>query len=428
VKIPPVSYTGLAQPAKRAPVFYPAASAPLWSDQGVSMAGPPGPLRGSEAIPGWIAGYEAQLGLSPDKLQVRAAERKAGGAAMLYRMYPLLFQEDLRGAYRAAAQLLPDPGPRVTLAGDCHLGNFGTLRHQDGETLWSLNDYDQVAPGPVESDLCRAGVSLLLLCQQHDWGESRGRKLLEQMLEGYAEGLREPAAVLGLTRKEAADPVAGLIKKAEKRTQEELLSKWAEPTAHGFRFKLNEEVRPLEPEQNRRLDELLARLGCKDVQVLDRAARSDAGGSSLGLERYYVLAQRRGESLPRVVEFKQVLPCALTSPSPDPKTADAGLLEQGFASLGAPRDLWHATLPSNDGVYLVRERQRARDSLKLEKLDKDEASGLARQVGSVLGRAHSRSAKAVQGWMAGREDAVLESLLRFSAAYALQMAQDAQTL
>lgn len=397
-------------------------------DTHLAASGAPGPLRGSEHIPRWVDDYESRLRLSPEKLALRRTELMAGGATMLYRMLPLLFQEDLRGAYKAASQLLPQPGPIVTLAGDCHLGNFGTLRHQDGETLWSLNDFDQVAPGPVESDLCRAGASLLLLSRQQGWSEEESQGMVQALVSGYSDTLKHPGPILGLARKQALEPVAGLIKKAEKRTQEELLSKWAEPTSAGFRFKLSSEIQALDPAQSARVDKLLQALSWKDVAVLDRASRTDAGGSSLGLERYYVLAQSAGESLPRVVELKQVLPCALASDSPDPAGADADLLRNGFTALHAPRDRWHAVVQSDDGVYLVRERQRARDSLKPEKLKAADGTSVARQMGQILGQAHAGHAERVRGWMHGQKDVLAQNLYRFSAAYAEQMAQDLQTL
>lgn len=386
------------------------------------------PLRDSEQFPEWLQHYERDLRLSPEALEMRRKALHKGGAAMLYRMFPLRFQEDLRGPYADAARLLPKAGPVVTLAGDGHLGNFGTLRHGDGPVLWTLNDYDQVASGPVESDLCRAGASLALLCREKGWDKQDFSAILRAFLDGYQGGLSARRGVLGLSRKEASEPVAGLIKKADKRTQEELLSRYTTLESGGLRFQRNDSLHPLQAEQQQRLDDLLQRADWKGVQVLDTAVRTDAGGSSLGLERYYVLARRGNQGLARIIEVKQVLPCALTCSTADPREADPDLLRDGYTLLHAPKDEWLKVLPADNGVYLIRERQRARDSLDVEKLGRHEARRLAEQMGLVLGEAHGGSAREIRAWLEGRQEQLAERLEDFSLSYASQMAQDFQAV
>lgn len=395
------------------------------------------PLRPSQQLNEWRNDYESRLGVSSQATSARLQALQKGGAEMLYRMYPLLFQQDLQGAYQELARLLPEKGPRIALAGDCHLGNFGTLRHENRDLLWSLNDYDQVGKGSPESDLCRAGASLLLLCQHQGWSPSVGRDLIEAFTHQYSKHIEEycreaPAGPLGLTKAAAQEPVHGLLKKAERHTQEELLAKWTEISAQGsLKFKIGPDLHKLDEAQNRRLTDLLDEIQLPArVTILDRCCRLDAGGSSMGLERYYVLAQREGESLPTLLELKQVLPCALAGSDPDPKKCDAQLLKDGFQWLSAPKDPWQKVVRADNGVYLVRERQRARDSLKTEKLNRDEAHKLAKQLGQVLAQAHAHggSPAKIQEWLNGREKQLSESLLDFSSSYAAQMTQDYQAL
>ncbi|MBT9586480.1 DUF2252 family protein [bacterium] len=393
----------------------------------------PGPQRDSAPLTSWRKNYEAELGLEPKLTKLRKQALEDGGPEMLYRMYPLLFQQDLQGPYQAMAQLLPEKGPKIALAGACHLGNFGTLRNANQEVLWSLNDYDQVGKGRVESDLCRAAASLTLLCKTRGWDKKTAQKLVEEFTDRYCQGIeaRPQEAVLGLDKESAREPVHALIKKAEKRTQEDLLAKWAQPEGDGFKFKLGDDLHPLEPEQSDRLQRLLDEVRLPStVNVLDQCCRWDAGGSSMGLERYYILVQKDGESLPVIVELKQVLPCALGTSDPDPKNCDAELLRKGFKWMGAPKDHWQRVIQGDNGVYLMRERQRARDSLKSEDIREEDADKLARQIGKVLAQAHCNGGKAdkISDWIDGQKKLLSDNLYDFAHSYSLQMTQDFQEL
>ena len=397
----------------------------------------PGPQRSSQDLLRWRQDYESQLGLNTHALTLRTSALKKGGAEMLFRMYPLLFQQDLRGPYQALAQLLPEKGPQIALAGDCHLGNFGTLRNQNRDLVWSLNDYDQVGQGCPESDLCRAGTSLLLLCHQRGWGKSVAGDLVETLSHHYSKQIRQycevpPARVLGIHKDEAQEPIQALMKKAERRTQEDLLSKWTEMSLQGeLKFNTGKDLHKLDETQDQRLDDLLKEIRLPaTVKILDRCCRWDAGGSSLGLERYYLLVQKQGESLPTVLELKQVLPCALATSDADPNKCDPQLLQDGFKWLGAPKDNWQRVVRGDNGVYLMRERQRARDALKTEELSSDEARKLAKQLARVLAQAHANGASPsrLRDWIDGREKQMGANLLKFSSCYAEQVEQDYQAL
>lgn len=425
--------------AHRTPAPEVAAGQPQESSQisGHFKLGAPGPQRSSHDLSNWRQNYESRLGLSERALASRRSALQEGGPEMLYRMYPLLFQQDWQGPYQTLAQLLPQKGPEIALTGDCHLGNFGTLRHQNRELVWSLNDYDQVGKGTPESDLGRAGASFLLLCRQKGWSQSVAADLIETLTRNYSRQINEycqtpPAPVLGIQKQEAQDPIHSLLKKAERRTQEELLSKWTEMGRQGaLQFQVGDTLHKLDATQDGRVSRLLEEIRLPaNVKVLDRCCRWDAGGSSLGLERYYLLVQREGDSLPILLELKQVLPCALNTADPDPKKCDAQLLQEGFGWLGAPKDSWQQVVRGDNGVYLLRERQRARDSLKVEKLDSDEAHKLAKQLGKVLAQAHANGANpnSLREWVGGREKLLAENLLNFSSSYAAQMVQDFEAL
>jgi uncharacterized protein (DUF2252 family) len=304
--------------------------------------------------------------------------------------------------------------------------------HQGETLLWSLNDFDQTGKGRVESDLCRIGASLALLAHQKDWDNEQCRELVDGFVRHYAAALEEgPPKVQGLEVNQVREPLERLMKKASKKSQEELLSKWVEPGANGFKLQFNESLKRLNASEAERLSELLveARLP-NNVKILDQGKRLDAGGSSLGLERFYLLAQSPKESLPVLLEMKQVLPSALLSSTPDPKNTDAKNLDSGFRRLGAPCDPWHKVVSHQEGVYLMRERQRVKDSVKVESLSFSEAEQLAKYAGKVLAQAHSiaGASEKISNWLDGNKKQLSRSLSDFSQSYATQVIQDFEAL
>lgn len=398
--------------------------------------GPGGaPLRSSASMPRWLADYERALGVGEEALALRREALREEGPLMLYRMFPQLFREDLQGPYRQLSQLLPGPAPRLWLAGDAHVGNFGTVRKPSGEVIWTLNDYDQGGKGRADYDLCRAGASLALLGRVEGWSEEECERVVSALGRHYARGIRDfaqhsPSSSLGVKASEAREPLLKLIQKAEKKTQAELLSKWATLGSEGYRFQFDDQLRELTPSQRKHLDALLKKFDLRGARILDRGVRLDAGGSSMGLERFYLLVQKGQQELPRLLEVKHVLPSALLAESPEPSGCDAEKLKASFKQLGAPGDPWMDIARDRDGVYLLRERQSAKDSLKLGKLSVDEAENVARHMGRLLAQAHAMQGKAeeLKDWVGDRSQRLQTALAEFSRVYAGQVVQDHQAL
>ena len=95
-------------------------------------------------------------------------------------MFPSLFHADMRGAYAAHSQLLDRAAPRITINGDSHLGNYGTMRDDDEGIKWALNDYDQSGPGSPERDLERLATSIVLLGQEGGLSPKDSLKLVKR--------------------------------------------------------------------------------------------------------------------------------------------------------------------------------------------------------------------------------------------------------
>jgi uncharacterized protein DUF2252 len=105
----------------------------------------------------------------------------------------------LRATYWRWAEIILDvcpdlPGAVEVLAiGDAHLENYGTWRDVDGRLVWGINDFDEAAPMPYALDLVRLAASALLAGDGRHVG---AEDICPKILEGYADGLRNPRPVV----------------------------------------------------------------------------------------------------------------------------------------------------------------------------------------------------------------------------------------
>src|SRR5437868_7860524 len=141
----------------------------------------------------------------------------------------------LRGTFHLmAADLLQDrvPGaspsaPEGLAVGDLHLETFGTYRGASGELCFDVNDFDEVAPGPLDFDLKRLCTSAMLLP-----GIERRQRLAAAtaIAHAWAEGVerlggRFPIPPFGLDKAEGW--LKQLLREKGRRTRAEVVEKVA---------------------------------------------------------------------------------------------------------------------------------------------------------------------------------------------------------
>jgi hypothetical protein len=109
----------------------------------------------------------------------------------------------LRATYWRWAETILDVCPdlagaaEVLAIGDVHLENYGTWRDADGRLVWGINDFDEAAPMPYALDLVRLAASALLSAPKAAPGRhATGEAICAKVLEGYADGLRNPHPVV----------------------------------------------------------------------------------------------------------------------------------------------------------------------------------------------------------------------------------------
>ena len=84
-------------------------------------------------------------------------------------------------------------GPDVWICGDCHLGNLGPLANGRGKVEIQIRDLDQAVIGNPAHDLIRLGLSLATAARGSDLPGIVTLRMMEEMVDGYADAIRGAA-------------------------------------------------------------------------------------------------------------------------------------------------------------------------------------------------------------------------------------------
>lgn len=391
-------------------------------------------LRDSQPAVSFVHRFNSELQLDPQTLQKRN-EITVSSPAKFFRVNPALFYDDVLGVYFNSSNLIPErKAPEIIIAGDCHLGNFGTLRARDGSTFWGINDFDMAGKGTPEDDLERMATSLLLMSPLDD---QDCRPLVERMALGYLDELQrleESKAPVhnGIARREARGAVAALIDKKSKNSQAELLDEFCK---HG-RLKRNHELKDISRREEQLIRDFLPHWESqaedtpelvRPLQVLDIARKTDSGGSTFGLNRYFILASG-SDGLERILELKQELPTAPEQGTGNTEEANADYIFSCMKALGGNFEPTMAAGTIDHDAYYMRERQREKGSLPINDFTRPEQwQELVDHAAIALARAHAfqaGAARKILDWVGGDRPLLVERLQNFAETYARQTELD----
>src|ERR1700749_4239422 len=87
---------------------------------------------------------------------------------------------------------LPE-GPPVWICGDCHAGHLGPVGSVDGRVAIQIRDFDQTVVGNPAHDIIRLALSLATASRGSDLPGVVTAHILEQVIEGYQNALRQDA-------------------------------------------------------------------------------------------------------------------------------------------------------------------------------------------------------------------------------------------
>ena len=299
-----------------------------------------------------------------------------------------------------AAKRVPQ-GPAIWICGDCHLGNLGPINDGNGRIEVQVRDLDQAVIGNPAHDLIRLGLSLSTAARGSDLPGVTTARMMEAMVEGYAEAMADP-------RDGDAGPEPDVVRSVKRRA---LGRKWKDLAKERLDgpepgIPLGDKFWPLEADERAGLAEVLAApvvstlllsLDRKDrdrsVKLVD-AAYWMKGCSSLGLLRFAVLAGLKnatGRSDYALIDLKEatapIAPVAPGAQMPDDPAERVVAAARALAPhLG---DRMTATKAFGRSLF-VRELSPQDLKLEVDQFSDSQAIRASHYLAFVVGRAHAR--------------------------------------
>jgi uncharacterized protein (DUF2252 family) len=290
-------------------------------------------------------------------------------------------------------------GPPVWICGDCHTGNLGPVANANGQIEIEIRDLDQTVIGNPAHDLIRLGLSLATAARGSDLSGVTTAKMLEQMIEGYDQGLSKTSD----DSEDHPEAVSIALKSAMRRTWRHLAQdriEDAEPT-----IPLGNRFWPLSGIETSAIEKLFAQedvrklatmLRSRDdnarVEVLD-AAYWVKGCSSLGRLRFAVVLAvgKKANRNHCLMDVKEATGAAAPR-YPNSKTPkdNAARVVEGARHLSPFLGERMLAAPLLGRSVFLRELLPQDLKLDIDGLTREEAMKVARRLAAVVGVAHGR--------------------------------------
>ena len=378
-----------------------------------------------------------------------------------YRGNALLQAHDLAGT--------SNMGLVSPICGDCHLMNFGGFATPERNLLFSVNDFDEVHPGPWEWDLKRLVASFVVAARDLRHGESVEESVCREVVVSYQRTMLECAEQSALEnwyesisyddlRKQAnkatLEHVERAIEKAERRTHAELLPKISERDAQGRLiirddlpeiFHLHKNTTLLDSDDDwlrlsdwRPLYDTFMRDYPGTLQADRRALLSRfhvhdlafkvVGVGSVGT-RCLVALLTDEQEFPLFLQFKEARRSVLADyvKARSKVRHDGQRVVEGQRLMQSASDLFLGwTTGPNGRHFYVRQLRDMKISAELETFDAPTFVAYARVCGRALARAHAKAsglAAQISGYI-GKSDALADALFKYAKSYAKQNEKD----
>lgn len=362
-------------------------------------------------------------GISDDKRDMKY-DKMAASPFVFFRGTAHVYYADLQAQQVIEHSDFTHEQAITWLQGDLHVENYGVFCDGQGDVIFDLNDFDESWIDSYFYDVYRLAVSLLLVIEQNEPKDAQPRwdkqALLAVMTEAYLVRLKALLDKLDdkftkITANNTKGRLQKFIAKAEqKNNRRKMLDQWTVLTGDERNFDFNNpklevvntQVKAQLTEQIEAYHhEIASELkGNQDYfNVVDVAARINAGTGSLGTSRYYVLIDGHNEHEHdyRILDVKmQGEPSHYPYLPESSLTRMAGLFDgrsQGCRVVQAQQAMHvhaddHLGSVYIDGhSYSVRERSPYKKTLDSAKLDSEKRfAKLAKAWGSIAATAHAR--------------------------------------
>lgn len=362
--------------------------------------------------------------------------------------------------YRATASLMArdlsltaSAGINVQACGDCHLMNFGCFSTPERTLIADMNDFDETHPGPWEWDVKRLATSFMLACRAKGLSEQESTDITMRLVTSYQDKVAEYAQMnfldlwytkftiedlRGLSdNKKFQDRITKVLKKTEDESHEKTLYKMAESTEAGHKIMDKPPLiyHPVDMEESREMiNQFMANYKATlqpdrklllDQYTLEDLALKVVGVGSVGTRCFVVLMMNENNE-PLFVQIKEARPSVLepfTQPAIYKHQGER--IVQGQRIVQAASDIFLGWSMWNGRHYYLRQLRDKKVSFEVDSFGKTYLALYARLCGTILARAHCKSAKGplICGYM-GQGDDFSKAVGRFATVYADQTEKD----
>ncbi len=355
------------------------------------------------------------------------------------------------------------------ICGDCHLMNFGGFATPERNLVFDINDFDETHPGPWEWDVKRLAASILIASRHLGHTAAAGEEAVYRTMAAYQAHIRTYAqmgaleinyqrlALKDLARRLDSDlareRLDALIRKAQRRTHEELLPKIAAQDGGGWKIRDSlpaifhlfgpNTLLAADDDWMRHADWRLfldkmcqgyrSTLSGERRAILDSFSPADLAFKVVGVgsvgTRCLVLLLVDAHGMPLFLQIKE----ATTSVVAQRLAKGTAIKHQGRRVVEGQRRLqsssdlflgW-ATGPSGRHFY-VRQLRDMKISASIETYNAALLEQYATTCGWALARAHAKAgglAPEIDGYL-GKSDAAPAALVRYAKTYADQAERD----
>ncbi len=380
------------------------------------------------------------------------------------------------GALIMAADLAQTPSSdlRVQLCGDAHLSNFGVFGSPERNLVFDINDFDETAPGPWESDLKRLAASFAIGGRENGFSKKERRAALLETVGAYREAMAVFAQMSNLevwyshlsVEQAVAEFSAGVDAKRLRKFEANVEKSRTKDSMHAFEKLTHvvdgeprilsdpplivpiDELLPTQMERDaleqeahnlirsyRRTLETDRRHLLEEFRFVD-LARKVVGVGSVGTRAWIALLLGADEQDPLFLQIKEAQPSVLERFVGKSEYSNCGQrVVAGQRLMQAVSDIflgWQHTSSGLDGQerdFYVRQLKDWKGSFAFEALVPAGAAAYGRACGWTLARAHARSGDrvAIASYL-GKSNVFDRAIAAFAETYADQNERDYEAL
>lgn len=259
------------------------------------------------------------------------------------------------------------------IAGDAHVENFGFLTGNNGRSVFGVNDFDDVAQGPLVLDVMRLSQSASYMDKELDHA-----KLVKAYINGLSNGTHEYSNFI--TKLGEKSKAGGHLSKAEMKVV---------GNSKVFAVKQAPTFTTSEAQKEMFLEILKNKYG-KNVKLHDSyRTMKESGGSAYG-KRYHLLADIDGEE--HFVELKEVMDSGVVPGLQTKKVSNTErILSARNTFLGDDFGNRLDVVSFENNKFQLRFKAEGNKGIDFTKIKTKEMGGVIKDEFYILGQLHRKS-------------------------------------